>query len=163
MEVASELGRGTTFTVQFPASEKSPAETGKAVAPLTGSRGKETIMVVDDEPALRELMRLSLKERGYTVIEAVDGLEALELYKKHGSTIDMVLIDLIMPNLGGRETYLKLKEMNPGIRAIFATGYGTDDQTKELLSTGVMGIIKKPYEMSSVEDEIRSFLDRGRS
>jgi DNA-binding NarL/FixJ family response regulator len=73
------------------------------------------------------------------------------------------VIDLIMPKLGGRETYLRLKQMNPDIRALFATGYGIDDQTQELLATGVLGIIKKPYEMASVESEIRRALDRRRT
>jgi CheY-like chemotaxis protein len=108
-------------------------------------------------------MRISLSERGYTVIEAGDGLEAVDLYRQRGETIDMVLIDLIMPKLGGRETYLRLKQMNPGIKALFATGYGIDDQTQEILATGVLGIIKKPYEMTSVESEIRKVLDRGRA
>jgi CheY-like chemotaxis protein len=161
--VASDLGRGTTFTVLFPASEKSIAEPRQPPGALPEARGKETILIVDDEPALRSLMRISLSERGYTVIEAEDGLEALELFRQHGKTIDMVVIDLIMPKLGGRETYLRLKQMNPDIRALFATGYGIDDQTQELLATGVLGIIKKPYEMASVESEIRRALDRRRT
>jgi len=163
VHVSSDLGRGTTFTVYFPGSEKTSLEPRPAPGAGAEARGKETIMIVDDEPALRSLMRISLTERGYTVMEAGDGLEALELYTKHGGTIDMVLIDLIMPKLGGRETYLRLKELNPAIKALFATGYGIDDQTQELLATGVLGIIKKPYEMTAVESEIRKVLDRGRS
>ncbi len=116
--------------------------------------------MVDDEAAVRSLVRISLSEVGYTVLEAGDGVEAVEAYRRHGRSIDLVLIDLIMPHLGGRETYLRLKEMNPQVKAIFATGYGIDDKTQELLSTGVLGIIKKPYEMATVESEIRGVLDR---
>jgi nitrogen-specific signal transduction histidine kinase/ActR/RegA family two-component response regulator len=162
VHVSSDLGRGTTFTVLFPASERTVVEPGSAPGIRPEARGKETILVVDDEPSLRSLVRISLSERGYTVMEAGDGLEALELYSRHAGKIDMVLIDLVMPKLGGRETYLKLKQMNPGVRALFATGYGIDDQVQELLATGVMGIIKKPYEMTSVESEIRKVLDHGR-
>ena len=75
----------------------------------------------------------------------------------------MVLIDLIMPRLGGRETFLRLKRINPGVKALFATGYGIDDQVQELLATGVLGIIRKPYEMTAVENEIRAILDRPRA
>ncbi len=163
LHVASDPGKGTTFTVVFPASENTVLEPGLAPGAPVETRGKETILIVDDEPALRSLMRISLNELGYKVIEAGDGLEAVELYTRYGGTIDMVLIDLIMPKLGGRETYLRLKQMNPGVKALFATGYGVDDQTQELLSTGVLGIVKKPYEMTSLETEIRRALDRGRT
>jgi two-component system cell cycle sensor histidine kinase/response regulator CckA len=162
VRVSSDLGRGTTFTVLFPATEWTVTEPGSAPGHGAEPRGKETILIVDDEPTLRSLVRISLSERGYTILEAGDGLEALELYSQHAGKIDMVLIDLVMPKLGGRETYLKLKQMNPGVRALFATGYGIDDQVQELLATGVMGIIKKPYEMTSVESEIRKVLDQGR-
>jgi CheY-like chemotaxis protein len=119
-------------------------------------------MIVDDENALRRLMRISLTAQGYTVIEAADGVEALELYRRHREKIDIVLIDLIMPRMGGRETYLRLKELNPGIRVIFATGYGLDQETQALLATGGLSILNKPYEMTTVENEIRKVMDRGR-
>ena len=159
VRVSSDPGRGTAFTVLFPASDMTVPEPGQTPGTGDAARGRETIMVVDDEPALRRLVRLSLNERGYTVIEAADGLEALDRYRESAGKIDMVLIDLIMPRLGGRETYLRLKEMNPGIKVLFATGYGIDDQTQEILATGILGIIKKPYEMTSVEREIRKVLD----
>jgi two-component system cell cycle sensor histidine kinase/response regulator CckA len=163
VRVSSEPGRGTTFTVLLPASEETIAEAEPA--PDLGEEvpARETILIVDDEPHVRNLVRISLSERGYTVMEAGDGLEALDLYGRHGAEIDMILIDLIMPKLGGRDTYLRLKQMNPGVRAMFATGYGIDDQVQELLATGVLGIIKKPYEMTAVEGEIRRVLDSGRT
>jgi len=105
-------------------------------------------------------MHISLSELGYTVLEAADGLEAIEQYQRHRPAVDLVLIDLVMPRLGGRETYQRLKKLDPSIRALFATGYGIDDQVNELLSTGVLGIIRKPYEMTVVENEIRAVLDR---
>jgi DNA-binding response OmpR family regulator len=105
-------------------------------------------------------VRMFLTAEGYRVIEAGDGLEAIEVFRKNRLVIDAVLIDLIMPRLGGRETYLRLREMSPRIKALFATGYGSDEQIQELLGTGVLGIIKKPYEMSSLERELRSILDR---
>ena len=121
VSVDSDLGKGTTFTVLLPASDRTALEPGLFPDAPAQARGKETILIVDDEAALRGLMRISLSERGYTVIEAGDGLEAVELYTKHRAVIDMVLIDLIMPKLGGRETYLRLKAMNPNVgRAVAA-------------------------------------------
>jgi two-component system, cell cycle sensor histidine kinase and response regulator CckA len=163
IDVKSEPGRGTKFTVLFPASSQEPAKVDEPPQPPPRARGMETILVVDDEPALRGLMRISLTELGYTVLEAADGVEAIEQYQRHPAAIDLVLIDLVMPRLGGRETYQRLKEMDPHVRALFATGYGIDDQVHELLATGVLGIIKKPYEMTAVEVEIRTILDRPRT
>ncbi|HET6450246.1 MAG TPA: ATP-binding protein [Spirochaetia bacterium] len=160
IDVSSEAGTGTTFRVTLPASAEGEVEAAAAPVPETRTGGRETILVVDDEVAVRSLVRISLSEVGYTVLEAGDGLEALETFRRHGTSIDLVLIDLIMPHLGGRETYLRLKEMNPAVKAIFATGYGIDDKTQEILSTGVLGIIRKPYEMTAVEAEIRAVLDR---
>jgi len=162
IDVVSDPGQGTRFTVLFPASTQGLADTGESPKPPPRARGRETILVVDDEPALRSLMRISLTDLGYTVLEAADGVEAIEQYERHRWEVDMVLIDLIMPRLGGRETFLRLKRINPGVKALFATGYGIDDQVQELLATGVLGIIKKPYEMTVVENEIRAVLDRPR-
>jgi two-component system cell cycle sensor histidine kinase/response regulator CckA len=160
VDVSSEPGRGTTFRLLLPGSDSRIEEAVEAPASRSRAGGRETILIVDDESTVRSLVRISLSEVGYTVLEAGDGIEALEAYRRHGPSIDLVLIDLIMPHLGGRETYLKLREMNPALKAIFATGYGIDDKTQELLATGVLGIIKKPYEMAAVENEIRSVLDR---
>jgi len=163
IDVASEPGRGTEFTIRFPASDGEPAAVADAPRAEPRPRGRETILVVDDEPALRQLMGISLGELGYTVLEAADGVEAIEQYQRHHPGVDLVLIDLVMPRLGGRETYQRLKELDPSVRALFATGYGIDDQVTELLSTGVLGIIRKPYEMTAVENEIRAVLDRPRA
>ena len=160
IDVASEPGRGTEFTLRFPPSDQEPAAAVDAPKAEPRLHGRETILVVDDEPALRQLMHISLSELGYTVLEAADGLEAIEQYQRHRPAVDLVLIDLVMPRLGGRETYQRLKKLDPSIRALFATGYGIDDQVNELLSTGVLGIIRKPYEMTVVENEIRAVLDR---
>ncbi|HVO37536.1 MAG TPA: ATP-binding protein [Spirochaetia bacterium] len=159
IQVSSVPGKGTTFEMLFPATDVNVIEA--AASPLDAvPRGKETIMIVDDEVDLRNLFRLSLGERGYTVIEAADGLEAVEKFRRRRGAIDLVLIDLIMPRLGGRETYMKLRELDPEVKALFATGYGIDDKVEDLLATGVLGIIRKPYELSAVEKEIRRVLDK---
>ncbi len=162
IHVTSEPGQGTTFQLSFPAAGEVTDE-AHAVAEADGAaRGTETILVVDDETALRELLRVSLGQSGYTVLEAADGLEAVEVYRRKGRAIDVVLIDLVMPRMGGRETYLKIKELNPDVRAFFATGYGVDDIIDELVSMGACGIIRKPYEILTLENEIRRVLRKQR-
>ncbi len=162
IQVSSAPGKGTVFEILFPATQASLEQTRAAAEDGAAARGKETIMIVDDEADIRNLFRILLSERGYTVIEAADGAEAVEKFKRGNGSVDLVLIDLIMPKLGGRETYLKLREIDPTIKAFFATGYGVDEKTEELLSTGVLGIIKKPYELAAVEKEIRRALDQPR-
>jgi PAS domain S-box-containing protein len=159
IEVFSVPGKGTTFEVLFPVAEAGPVSPRGAADAVPTAAGHETIMIVDDEVDLRSLVRLTLGQRGYTVIEAADGIEAVEKFQSRSSSIDLVLIDLIMPRLGGRETYVRLRELDPGIKALFATGYGIDDKTEDLLATGALGIIRKPYEIETVEKEIRRVLD----
>ena len=159
IEVSSVRGQGTVFEISFPVTETDPVTAITSADAAPTARGHETIMIVDDEADLRSLVRITLGERGYTVIEAADGIEAVELFQASSTPIDLVLIDLIMPRLGGRETYVKMRELDPRIKALFATGYGIDDKTEDLLATGALGIIRKPYEVESVEKEIRRILD----
>jgi two-component system, cell cycle sensor histidine kinase and response regulator CckA len=158
IHVSSTLGKGTTFSIYFPASEAAVAAPDARKVEAKAGRGKETVMIVDDEPTLRAMVRIALSQRGYTVIEAADGIQAIELYRQHAGKIDLVLIDLIMPRLGGRDTFLRLKELNPALKALFATGYGVEEKERELLDTGALGIIQKPYDLSAVENEIRRAL-----
>ncbi len=163
IQVSSIPGKGTTFEILFPIAEVSRLAVQGSGAAAETARGHETIMVVDDEAVLRDLIRITLGDRGYTVIEAADGIEAVERFRHRSSAIDLVLIDLVMPRLGGRETYLRLRELDPGVKALFATGYGIDDETEDLLASGALGIIRKPYDIGFVEKEIRRVLDSPRA
>ena len=122
IEVSSVRGQGTVFEISFPVTETGPVTATISADAAPTARGHETIMIVDDEADLRSLVRITLGERGYTVIEAADGIEAVELFQASSTPIDLVLIDLIMPRLGGRETYVKMRELDPRIKALFATG-----------------------------------------
>ena len=159
VRVASTPGKGTTFEILLPAAQESRAEPRAVPAEAAVTAGRETILVVDDEPALRALIRTALGRRGYRVIEAADGVEAVERYRERPGGIDLVIIDLIMPRLGGRETWLQLREIDPQVKAVLASGYGLDDRVRELLSMGVLGFLKKPYRIAAVEQQIRKVLD----
>ena len=115
--------------------------------------------MVDDEPLLRDLVVNILGRRGYRVLEAADGIEAVETYRGRPAGIDLVIIDLVMPRLGGRETWLRLREIDPRVKAVLASGYGLDERVRDLLSLGVLGFLKKPYEISEVEEVVRKALD----
>jgi len=101
---------------------------------------------VDDEEAVREVTADLLKDLGYDVTTAVDGVEAVEYYTRHADEIDLVLVDLVMPKMGGRECFRALKALNPGVRAVLCTGYGFNIAAQELLDEGILDFISKPFE-----------------
>ncbi|HXX63843.1 MAG TPA: response regulator, partial [Bacteroidota bacterium] len=161
INVESEVGVGTTFTVYIPAVEKPAARPVQAEARMT--RGKETILIVDDEETIRSLVRDILEEIGYHVLGAGNGEEAIEIYRHHSSPIDLVILDMTMPGMGGRETFEKLKEVDPGVRAILSTGYSQDERAREVLALGVKGFVQKPYRINELAAAVRRVLDSQKS
>ena len=144
IRVDSRVGQGTTFEIYLPRGAEAPVEVG--VAPEPGTRGTGRILVVDDEEAVREVTADLLKDLGYDVTTAVDGVEAVEYYTRHADEIDLVLVDLVMPKMGGRECFRALKALNPGVRAVLCTGYGFNIAAQELLDEGILDFISKPFE-----------------
>ena len=116
--------------------------------------------MVDDEAMVLELCRELLEIIGYTVIPARGGREAVELYRARYDEIDMVILDLIMPDMGGGETYDQLRELNPQVKVLLSSGYNIDGQASEILKRGCDGFIQKPFEMRELSQRIRGILDR---
>ena len=144
IRVESRVGHGTTFEIYLPRSSGAPLET--AAAAETGVRGAGRILVVDDEEAVREVTADLLKDLGYDVATCVDGVDAVEYYTRHADEIDLILVDLVMPRMGGRECFRALKELNPDVRAVLCTGYGFNIAAQELLDEGILDFISKPFE-----------------
>jgi len=157
--VSSQPGQGTVFGVYFPVSGKPETQEAWTVEPLRG-RG-ELIFVVDDEEDIRNFIRDVLQSHGYRVLLAANGDQAFDIYKVRGQDIALVILDMVMPEMGGEETFLKMKEVNPGIKALLSTGYSQDSRVSEILSKGVMGFIQKPYEFNQLLAKLRQILDRG--
>jgi nitrogen-specific signal transduction histidine kinase/ActR/RegA family two-component response regulator len=154
----SEPGHGTTFKIYFPAlvSEPEPTAPAERVIPRGGS---ETILLVDDEEFIRELGSRILTRAGYKVITASQGKEALEMYKKGNNEISLVILDLIMPEMGGKQCMEGLLRINPAVKVIIASGYSAESRTKETLASGAKGIVNKPYNIREVLEAVRSALD----
>jgi two-component system cell cycle sensor histidine kinase/response regulator CckA len=158
--VYSEEDCGTTFKVYLPAIL---GETESITTPhreIKPSRGHETILLAEDEPAIRELAATSLRELGYQVIEASDGSEAMRLAKKHGcKQIDLLLTDVVMPEMGGKELAYWLRAVSPDTRVLFTSGY-TD---RTVISTGALNpgtrFLQKPFPPSTLANEVRVTLD----
>ncbi len=101
-----------------------------------------------------------LKALGYKVLLAKSGKEAVELYRKNKNKIDMVLLDMVMPEMGGGETYDRMKEISPDIKVLLSSGYSIDGQATEILNRGCDGFIQKPFDMQQLSQRIRKILDR---
>jgi two-component system cell cycle sensor histidine kinase/response regulator CckA len=159
INVLSTPGEGTTFCVYLPTVDTIPVAVEAQPAEVAG--GRETVMIVDDEAVIRSLARDILEAKGYTVIEASDGLEAVEIYKERGSGIDLVILDMAMPIMGGKETFEQLKRLNKGIKVILSTGYAEDDRARDLMARGVLAFVQKPYRVDEFMAAIRRVLDSG--
>ena len=146
LKVYSEPGKGTTFKVLFPAS----AEGGNVLrspesSPLADWRGKGTILLVDDEESLIALGARMLEHLGFTVLTAADGLQAVDLYRERGKEIDLVLMDLTMPNMDGAKAFDELRRLNPDVRVVLASGYTHEDVASRFAGKDLSGVLQKPY------------------
>jgi CheY-like chemotaxis protein len=121
--------------------------------------GQETILVIDDEDAIRQVAADILGSYGYRVLLAADGTEGVSLFVKQSHEIDMVILDMIMPRQGGRETFLELKRIDPNVRVLFSTGYSQNEKVNEILALGVRGFIQKPYQVRDLLAKVRDILD----
>ena len=117
------------------------------------------ILVVDDEAVVRSLAREMLESHGYSVLSAEDGEKSIKVVKEHNGSIDLVILDMTMPKMGGREAFLRLKELEPKIKVLLSTGYSQNGKAKEILDNGVMGFLQKPYHVDALLSKVRSVLD----
>ncbi|MBI4964456.1 MAG: PAS domain S-box protein [Desulfomonile tiedjei] len=157
VKVYSEPGRGSVFTVLLPL-KKSPETEMKLVAKKRLTCGPGTILVIDDEEIMQQLLSEMLQEMGFKVLSARDGVEGLEIYRKQWRKIDLVIVDMIMPRLSGRETFLGMKQINPSIKAILSTGFSKDGEVRDTLDQGVAGFIQKPFKTDELSDVIGTVL-----
>jgi two-component system, cell cycle sensor histidine kinase and response regulator CckA len=157
ISVDSEQGHGSKFTIFLPASAKEVAEKKPAEEELPA--GNETILMVDDEPTNIDAVKELLEMIGYKVETAQSGREAIELYKLRGKKIHLVILDMIMTGMSGRETFMKLKEINAGVRVLLSSGYSLDGEAARLLDMGCRGFIQKPFRLDELSQMIISVLD----
>jgi two-component system cell cycle sensor histidine kinase/response regulator CckA len=158
IDVNSQKGEGSTFTIYIPVSDKEIVEE-KGVSGET-LKGTETVLLVDDEDRIVDIGKKILKLMGYKVLVARNGKEAVELYKKDQARIDIVILDMIMPEMGGGEAYDRLKEINPHVRVLLSSGYSIDGEASEILERGCNGFAQKPFSMKELSRRIREILDK---
>lgn len=156
MSVYSEPGEGTTFSLYFPVSNSEIIETKKEFNII---KGEATILVVDDEESVRGMAEDMLEVLGYKVLSAEDGRKAVKIYKEKKNEIDLVLLDMIMPKMAGKETYRALKKITPDIKVLLASGYSQNDKTKEILDEGALGFVQKPFGIQELSKTLSETLN----
>ncbi|MBM3302472.1 MAG: response regulator, partial [Deltaproteobacteria bacterium] len=154
----SEPGRGTTFKIYLPALLEDE-ESEDAAARVMPRGGSETILLVDDEELIRGLASKILTKAGYEVITASNGKEALEAYQIRSDEIALVLLDLIMPEMGGKQCLEGLLSLDPSVKVVIASGYSAYGPTKEALAAGAKGFVNKPYDIWQMLEVVRAVLD----
>ncbi|MBN1665371.1 MAG: PAS domain S-box protein [Deltaproteobacteria bacterium] len=157
INIYSEKGQGTTFNIYLPATEKTIAQ--EANIPEKVLSGEETVLFVDDQESITDIGQNLLEKLGYRVITAQSGSEAIDIYRREGSRIDLVILDMIMPEMGGGETFDRLKEINPQIKVLLSSGYSINGQAKDILDRGCKGFLQKPFTLADLSKKLRQFLD----
>ena len=157
IQVASEKGHGTTFSIYLPASKKKAVGAKKRIGNTL--RGNETVLFVDDEDIVVDVTHEILERLGYNVLIARSGKEAMSIYEDNRERIDMVILDMVMPDMGGGRTFDGLKKLDPQVKVLLSSGYSIDGQAAEILDRGCKGFIQKPFNIEELSQKLREILD----
>lgn len=163
--VYSEIGSGTTFKIYLPSSDVIPQGTERPSGTKSNElpRGSETVLLVEDEEQVRELAARVLRQQGYTVLQASNGVEALSIASRHADgEIDLLLTDVVMPLIGGRELSIKLRDIHPNVRVIYTSGYTDEAVIRHGMLKPGTDFVQKPYSLAGLTQKIRSVLDEPR-
>ncbi len=157
INVYSEKEKGTVFTIYLPASEKIALKEIES-GPAAIIKGSGTILLIDDEEMILDVGIELLEELGYTVKSAMSGPEAIDVFKEERGKIDLIIMDMIMPGMGGGETFDRLKEIDPDIKVLLSSGYSINGQATKILRRGCDGFIQKPFNMNQLAEKVQRIL-----
>ncbi|HUI67019.1 MAG TPA: PAS domain-containing protein [Nitrospirota bacterium] len=158
IQVFSEPGKGSTFEVNLPAC-MSDETCVKKKDNVGLRRGSETILVVDDEPMVKQLAKDVLTRYGYTVLTAGGGEEAIDVFRQRSAEIDAVILDMVMPAMEGREVFRRLQELKPGVKVIVSSGYSQDQDADELILQGARSFVQKPFRIAELVQVVGAVLE----
>jgi len=160
IRVSSELGRGTKIRVLFPAAERPSLPDDETPSDGFAWRGSGTVLVVDDEEIVREVVREMLREKGFDVLTAADGQQGVELYRRHADQIAVVLLDLTMPEMSGEEALAEIRRIRPDAKVILCSGYAEEDLKRRFAGIGATEFIHKPFKLRVLVRKLRAVLAR---
>ena len=159
INVYSKKGDGATFNIYLPAADALISEQSLEEREKEIHEGHETVLLVDDEDMIIDVGQEMLTAAGYDVLSARGGKEAVEVYKKNKDKVDIIILDMVMPDMGGGDVYDTLREINPDIRVLLSSGYSISGQATEILERGCNGFIQKPFNIRRLSQRIREILD----
>ena len=163
INICSEKGKGATFNIYLSAAEAPVSEQRLEAGENEIHQGHETVLLVDDEDMIIDVGQDMLRAAGYEALLARSGKEAIEVYKKNKDKVALVILDMIMPDMGGGEAYDRMKEINPDIKVLLSSGYSISGQATEILDRGCDGFIQKPFNIKQLSQKIRQILNEGKS
>jgi CheY-like chemotaxis protein len=163
IDVSAEKGEGTTFHISLPASEKPAMIEDPRPKRREVQCGKGTVLLVDDEDMILEVGQAMLETLGYRVLIADSGQAALDLYENQRKEIDLVILDMIMPGMGGGEAFDRLKTLGGNAPILLSSGYSINGQAKDILDRGCSGFIQKPFSLNVLSRKLREVLNDGKS
>jgi CheY-like chemotaxis protein len=155
----SEPGKGTTFRIYLPALSENAVQNIDVGPDFTPKGGNETILLVDDEEFVRDLAVRFLTSAGYNVITASNGREAIEIFERDKNMISLIILDLIMPEIGGLQCLEEIKKIDPKARVLIASGLTVDESDKKIIESSASGFVSKPYKMKQALDAVRMIID----
>ena len=156
--VESAKDKGTTFHVYLPASDKPVIEEQRYEQKI--SVGTETVLLVDDESVVIDVSVQMLKTMGYKVLPARNGREAIEIFQQNNDKVAIVILDMIMPGMGGGEVYERLKAIDPQVKVLLSSGYSINGQAAEILNRGCDGFIQKPFKLNELSYKLREIISK---
>jgi signal transduction histidine kinase/CheY-like chemotaxis protein len=158
IEVASEVAQGTTFHIFLPASDRHRPMDSQPVDDTDFSTAGHAVLLVDDEEVVLDVGVRMLERQGYSVLSAGNGRDALHIYAENKNKIDLVILDMVMPGMGGRVVYDRLKHCNPDVKVLLSSGYDLSGEAAEIMKTGCNGFIQKPFNIKELKDKIEQIL-----
>jgi CheY-like chemotaxis protein len=158
IHVESEKDLGTSFIIYLPASDNDVSDEHKTNDEI--KRGHETVLLIDDEEMILDIGSKMLEGLGYKVLAAPGGRQGLQIYEQARDMIELVILDIIMPDFGGKETFDTLRRVNPNVKVLLSSGYSLDGQAKDIMKSGCKGFIQKPFSMAEFSKKIRDILDQ---
>ncbi len=159
IDVYSEKGVGTSFNVFIPRHIHQGVVPEHRGRPGEIAKGRGTIMVIDDEDVIRDITKKMLMECGYTVILASNGMEGLQIFKERQAGISAVILDMAMPRMSGRETYIEMKRISPAVKVLIASGFKFDQRVQDVMELGANAFIHKPYTLDELASKVRDVLE----
>lgn len=156
--VKSVIGKGATFNLFFPAKERKCSKIEPANSDNNIVRGSGHVLIVDDEELVCEMVKNNLENFGYTVSVCHSGKDAIKFYLKHGDRIDVVILDMVMPGMDGRDTYNSIKSINSEVLTLISSGYSFNDKIEEVFSNGANGFIQKPFNSNELSVKLAEVL-----